>query len=645
MAQCDRFSFWLRLALPWVMAIGVTPPVLAHGGHGAEFARGKTNSGQEAISIDPVTAQRAGILVAPITPKSLEIGLAATGQLELAADRQSLITAPVSGKVVALLVEPGATVQAGQPLATITSAELADLRVSTQTKRSELWADVQQAQASWQLATTNYQRYRTIAAAELRRAQDSLTAAQAQYNRDRDLVKSQPVVKAAQENYQRQLAISRSEIAQAQTEVALAQERYTQDQRLGANGALPQRQVLESQAALVAARTKLTKAQQQPEAVAARTALRQAEVDLPARNQQESASRLAEARASLITASTSKEVVAAEAELRRTQIALNASKTQYELADRAYITRLQQLGTAADGRGFVTIKAPIGGTVSKISATLGQTLAAGETQIMEVVDDRQILVTANIYERDLANVSPGQGVNLQVASLPGQKFTGTVSRIGTRVGEERVIPVQALLENGDRRLKAGMFATVELITGTRTQPVLAVPNSALVNANGQKILYVRSGNRFQGVTVTTGRTAGDLVEVKTGLFAGDQVVVQGATSLYGQSLRSNSGENPSAAPHSTPNFLAGLGVWPLVATGAGGLALGGLGVAIWKRRRPGQLDMAIDMDIDRVITAVVVEEDEDEAPRQRLELLNADRRDNAIPYHPTTHHSEDQQSS
>jgi membrane fusion protein, heavy metal efflux system len=648
MSQRNRLQLlFLATSILAVQMLTASPAMAGSGhSHGKEF---KDNAvGKTSIAIDQATAQQAGIRVAAITPKPLELGLTATGKIELAADRQSLVTAPVSGKIVALLVEPGATVRQGQPLATLTSPELADLRISTQSKRSELWANYQQAQASLQLATTNYQRYRTIAAAELNRAKDSLTAAQAQYNNDQSLVQSRSVVKAAQENYQRQLAIAKSETAQAQTEVAVAQERYTQDQRLAASGALPRRQVLESQAALSAARTKLTKAQQQPEVLAALAELRKAEVELPVRNQQDSATRLADARSNLVTASTQKEVVAAEAELRRAQLALNAAKAQYDLVDLSYNTRLKQLGTATDERGLVTIKAPLSGTVSDITATVGQTVTAGETKVMQVVDDRQVIVTANIYERDLASVSLGQRVNLKVASLPDQTFSGTVSRIGTLVGQERVVPVQAVLENSDRRLKAGMFTTMELMTGNRTPAVLAVPSAALVTANGQKTLYVQSGDKFQSVAVTTGRTSGDLVEIKTGLFAGDRVAVQGAMSLYAQSLKGD-GADSHDDEHGTEakpdaKSLGGWGTWSLLAASAGGLAIGGLGAVVWQRRR--QLPGQSDRDIDRVIDAVLVAEEEPPSLSPSAvvkELSDVDQKSNVIPYHKPAHRPENHQ--
>ncbi len=584
-------------------------PVVAHSGHSETF---KSSGSSPSIVVDTATAQQLGIKTEVITARLLAVSLKATGVIEMAPNRQALVTAPVRGKLVALMVEPGSSVQAGQPIATLTSAELTDLRVTAQEKRAELGATVQQAQTNLQLAQANYQRYRIIAAAEINRARDSLTAAQAQFERDKTLVRDQSVVRAARDKYQRQLTIAKTDIELARTELAVAQERYSQDQRLANGGALPRRQVLDSRAQWLAAQSKLAKAQQQIEVITADTELRKAETELPFRSQQESAAKLAEARASLTTASTQKDVAAATAELERSQAALTAAKTKLDLVDRHYLLRLKQLGLSANEQGVVTITAPINGTVTARPATVGQTVVEGETQIMTLGNDRQVVATANLYEGDLAKVAVGQTVYARVAS--GQVLTGTVSRIGTGVGEKRTVPVQTLLDNTDGQLKAGMFAELEVATGNSASAVLSVPSSALVEANGKKLLYVQSGDTFQAIEVKTGRTTAERLEITQGLFAGDRVVTQNALSLYAQSLRGDHPESPAAQQSAASNTAAlPIGLWP-VASGAVALSLG----ALFFRRRRGASSAStqdLNAEIDRVITATLLESEEPAQPQ------------------------------
>jgi membrane fusion protein, heavy metal efflux system len=602
---------YLASLLP-ILLLLLSAKATAHSGHSSEFQQ--SSSTNQAVKIDSQAAQQLGISTTVIKAQPFEIALKATGIIELAPSHQATITAPVKGKIVSLLAEPGARVRSGQPLATVTSAELVDLRTTSQEKRAEMWANLQQAKTNLQLAENNERRSHTIAAAELQRAKDSLAAAQSQYNRDLFLVKDRSVVQAARENYQRQQAIAQSEIAQAQTEVNAALERHTQDQRLAANGALPRRQMLESQAQLSAARTKLAKAQQQPEVLVATSELRKAEADLPIRAQQESATKLAEARANLVTIATQRELLAAEAELQRSQAALTAAQDKFDLADRSYSTRLRQLGTVADPNGLVTIQAPIDGTLVDRPVTIGQTVVEGETKLMTLANNNALLATAQIYERDLPRVTVGQAVNVRVAGLGNQILRGTISRIGSQVDERRTVAVQALLENSASSLKAGMFAELEVITGQSEQPVVSIPHSALVEANGKKQVYVQSGNKFQPVVVNLGQTSGDRVEVKTGLFAGDRVVTQGAMSLYAQSLRGNAADDHQDHGHDhqgkegtakiPATQLVPVWAWPV----AGGIVIGSLGIWQYRRRKTLTPD-PLATDIDRAITAILLEDD------------------------------------
>src|SRR4028118_1228399 len=207
--------------------------VLAHGGHGNEFQGGsEATQATGSIQVDAQTAKRLGIKVEPINPQRLSIGIKATGQIETLPSKKVEVTAPIAGTVVELLVEPGAEVRAGQPVAVLSSPDLVELRVESQEKRAQAQADLQQAQADLTLAQQNYQRYSQIAAAD---------------------------------------------IQQARTELAVAQEQYDRDQELVRGGALPRRQMLESQAHLAEAKTQLTKAASRREVLEAEAQLKRAQ--------------------------------------------------------------------------------------------------------------------------------------------------------------------------------------------------------------------------------------------------------------------------------------------------------------------------------------------------------------------------------
>lgn len=485
--------------------------VLAGAGHDHSGASSFQGSGSEAsgsVEVDTETAQRLGIKVEPVKRQRLALGIKSTGQIETLPSQKVEVNTPITGaKVVELLVEPGAVVKKGQPLAVVTSPDLIELRVSSQEKRAEAIASLQQAQADSRLAQQNYQRY---------------------------------------------LQISNADIAQAQSQVAFAEEKYNKDLQLANEGALPRRNALESQ------------------------------------------TQLAEAKAKLTSANSRRDIIESEAQMKRAESAVQVAQERLRLSDSAYNTRLQQIGNLPNARGLVTVTAPISGKVADRQVTLGQTFNDAGGTLMTIVNDSRVFATANIYEKDLDKVKVGQRVSLKVASLPDRTFSGKITQIGAVVqGETRVVPVQAEVNNPSGQLKPGMFAELEILTNQSSAAILAVPSSAVLDANGKKIIYVQNGNAFQSAEVTLGQTSGDMVEVKTGLFEGDAIVTQRAPQLYAQSLRGDSKpeeeHNEESGSHAeetevkTNSFPL-----PLWLTAGGGVALATvafMGGAFWSNRR------------------------------------------------------------
>lgn len=468
--------------------------VFAHAGHGDEFhGANETTQPTGAIQVDAQTAKRLGIKVESVKRQQLAIGIKTTGQIETLPSKKVEVTTPISGaKVVELLVEPGASVKVGQPVAVVAASDLVELRVNSQEKRAEAQADLQKAQADLKLAQENLEQQRQIAAAD---------------------------------------------IAQARTEVEVSREKYNRDQELASAGALPRRQMLESIAHLREGEAQLTKANGR------------------------------------------REVLEAEAQLKRAQAAVEVAQSRIRLSDVTYQTRLQQLGTAASDKGLVTVTAPISGTVSDREVTLGQSFQDAGGKLMTIVNDSRVFATANIYEKDLDKVKTGQRAIAKVASLPNRSFSGWITFIGSVVeGETRVVPVKAELDNADGVLKPGRFAELEVLTNRTATAILAIPNSAVVDANGKKLVYVQNGNAFQPIEVTLGQTSGDMVEVKTGLFEGDLVVTQRAPQLYAQSLRGGSkkpeakGAVPAPSQAINSSKIGSQLPWWLVIPAGGGVA-------------------------------------------------------------------------
>ncbi len=112
----------------------------------------------------------------------------------------------------------------------------------------------------------------------------------------------------------------------------------------------------------------------------------------------------------------------------------------------------------------VTILAPTSGTVVRKNVVEGQQVTEGTT-LFELVDLRHVWVQARVYEHQIGFVREGQAVEAEVPAYPGESFSGTVAFVQPEVDPAtRTVEVRFDLENPNRRLLPGMFATVTLRT-------------------------------------------------------------------------------------------------------------------------------------------------------------------------------------
>ncbi|MEG5045274.1 hypothetical protein [Microcoleus sp. B4-C1] len=93
----------------------------------------------------------------------------------------------------------------------------------------------------------------------------------------------------------------------------------------------------------------------------------------------------------------------------------------------------------------------------------------------------------------------------------------------------------------------------EAIAPTTDGGIVKVPSTSLVDANGQKLVYIQEGTTYKPISVQIGSDSGDVVEIKEGnLVPGNQIVMQGATFLYSEALRGKPQAQTQASPATSP---------------------------------------------------------------------------------------------
>lgn len=187
------------------------------------------------------------------------------------------------------------------------------------------------------------------------------------------------------------------------------------------------------------------------------------------------------------------------------------------------LKRLQRSGTVTR---TLTLRTPADGVVMEKMAVEGMHFMAGEP-LYRIADLSSVWLIADVFEQDIGALRDGQEVKISVNAYPGTSFSGKVAFIYPTVSQEtRTGKVRIVVPNPDGRLKTGMYANVALDTVIADHPVLAVPDSAVIdNGTEQAVLVERGQGMFQPREVKLGAHADGFYEVREGLAAGERVVV------------------------------------------------------------------------------------------------------------------------
>ncbi len=202
-----------------------------------------------------------------------------------------------------------------------------------------------------------------------------------------------------------------------------------------------------------------------------------------------------------------------------------------------------------------TIHAPFDGRVAMRQVNLGQILSPG-TPIASLQEVSPIYVDFWLPQQALRDLKSGQGVQLHTDTFPDAVWRGEVTAVNPEVDPAtRNVLVRATVANDDGRLRPGMFGNVEVLSSQK-RPVLTVPATAVIYAPyGDSVFAIeqQKGQAGKAVEVVRqkfvrlGEKRGDLVEVVSGLRAGETIVGSGGFKLRnGASVAVNDALAPRA---------------------------------------------------------------------------------------------------
>lgn len=206
----------------------------------------------------------------------------------------------------------------------------------------------------------------------------------------------------------------------------------------------------------------------------------------------------------------------AEAGVAVARQALESAKANQTLAEaQAANTELQLSRTE--------VTAPVSGVITARNARIGAIASAAGQPMFTIIRDGALEMQADVAERDLLRLAPGQTATLTLAGS-GKPLTGTIRLVEPTIDAASRLGRVRIVVDDPSNVRAGMFAEAAITIAEHD--ALAVPVTAVGAANGLATVMKVNGDTVARTDVTPGIRDGGWVEIVSGLIEGDRIVTK-----------------------------------------------------------------------------------------------------------------------
>ena len=176
------------------------------------------------------------------------------------------------------------------------------------------------------------------------------------------------------------------------------------------------------------------------------------------------------------------------------------------------------------------ISSPLKGTIKTRHIKVGEFVRKGD-KLVEILDIDKIIVKVNIPEQEILSIQVGQNVEVALYIMEKKTFLGRVKNIGLEAdSSNRTFPVEILVDNKERQLRAGMLARATF-TKNVDQDQIVIPRHTVLERDQGRVVYVFEDGKAFRRDITIGLSQLDQVQVVQGLNKGELIVVEGHTKL------------------------------------------------------------------------------------------------------------------
>lgn len=221
--------------------------------------------------------------------------------------------------------------------------------------------------------------------------------------------------------------------------------------------------------------------------------------------------------------------------LKRVQEAeLQLKLAEEELEAAQLRTKILQVGEQkVNSTKIFSLSAPISGVISQSNFVAGSQAEVGKP-LFVITNLDQVWVEAQVFEKDLAIIRTAKSGVFKTSAFPdlslpiGSGSSNRLVTLGATVdAEKHTLPVIYEVTNPEGKLREGMSAEITFDTSDG-QAAITIPKVALVDEQGQKVVYVyNGGEHFSRRLVKLGSEGATSAEVISGLKADERIVVSG----------------------------------------------------------------------------------------------------------------------
>lgn len=223
---------------------------------------------------------------------------------------------------------------------------------------------------------------------------------------------------------------------------------------------------------------------------------------------------------------------------------LEAAQAQYDRVIATIESRTANQQAAEVAVENTNIRAPFDGTILTKNADIGEVVApfgagaSSRVAVVTIADMSSLEVEADVSESNIEKITTDQPCEISLDAYPQKHYRGVVDKIiPTADRAKATILTKVRFLEQDNRVLPEMSAKVHFLSARDAQsinvvPTMAVDPAALVKHDNNTVVYVLAGTTVKETSVVTGMTMGNLIEIKSGLQAGDKVVLNPSGHLH-----------------------------------------------------------------------------------------------------------------